>query len=578
MSLSYRSVSAVLVAVALLLVGCATTSPSDPATAPTTDSATEPVPAPVIDHPPLDTLDFTPERPPQAWFHMDADDDGYPGLSTHRVHTTLLTDRAPERTVTVAVIDSGTDIAHSELEAQIWTNPDEEPNTGEDNDGNGFVDDVHGWNFIGNPDGEHVDEDTYEVTRLYVEYRSFAESLDDDADLTPAQQDSLDYYETLREDFRAKRDDAEQRYENVRQAHQIVEQTLEFLRDYLEVDEVTPEHIAALADDTNPMAEQAYDVLTFFYDQGVTPQDIKDFYDRMHTQVNFGYDTSFDPRPIVGDDYTNWTETGYGNPDVHGPDPGHGTHVSGIIGAERDTSLTIDGIAPVVRIMPVRAVPNGDERDKDVANAIRYAADNGADIINMSFGKGYSPQKHVVDDAVRYADSLGVLMVHAAGNSAENNDASDNFPNPFYKEGHEEGDRATHWLEVGASSWSVDETLAANFSNYGAETVDVFAPGADIYSSTTGNDYRFNSGTSMAAPMVSGLAALLMAYYPDLDAETVRQIIKDSAVRYPDLEVERPNDDPDAPAELVPFSDLSITGGIVNAYRAVEMAEEHVNE
>ncbi|MES3629489.1 MAG: S8 family peptidase [Longimonas sp.] len=549
--------------------GCASTSPTAPS------DTTPPAPAPRLEVPipEPDTFAITPERPPHAWFHMDAEADGYPGLSTYRAHTTLLADRGPERTVTVAIIDSGVDTEHDELAPQIWRNEGEVADTGADDDGNGYVDDLHGWNFLGNADGENVDADTYEVTRLYRTYSDWVSSTDT-TDLSAAGRDSLDYYYRIQADFYSDRDEAQQRLQNVRQAHETVQQVLRYVRNYLDVEEVTPADVARLEDADDPGAQQSFEILTFFYDQGLTPNDIKDFYDRITTQVEYGYNPDFDPRPIVGDDYNDLSERYYGNSDVHGPDPGHGTHVAGIVGAARDTTLRIDGVAPAVRLMPIRAVPDGDEHDKDVANAIRYAADNGADIINMSFGKGYSPQKHAVDAAVRYADSLGVLMVHAAGNSASDNDEGDNFPTPFY----EDGDRATHWIEVGASGWTMDEELVASFSNYGATTVDVFAPGADIYSATTGNAYRFNSGTSMAAPMVSGVAALLMSYYPSLSAEDVRAIILESAVSYADHEVTLPNDNPDMPGTQVQFGSLSVTGGIVNAYRAVQMASERVDQ
>jgi subtilisin family serine protease len=226
----------------------------------------------------------------------------------------------------------------------------------------------------------------------------------------------------------------------------------------------------------------------------------------------------------------------------------------------------MDGIAPSVRIMPIRAVPDGDERDKDVANAIRYAVDNGAQIINMSFGKGYSPGKNLVDDAVKYAEARGVLMVHAAGNDGADLDEEGNFPNKYYQDGGE----SSLWIEVGASNWDEADELAASFSNYSGRKVDVFAPGVEIYSTVPDNDYQRNQGTSMAAPVVSGLAALVMAYYPQLTAAQVRQIILESATRFPSQQVVEPGDDGGRRA----FSELSVTGGIVNAYEALRRAEQ----
>ncbi len=253
-----------------------------------------------------------------------------------------------------------------------------------------------------------------------------------------------------------------------------------------------------------------------------------------------------------------------------GQDAKHGTHVAGIIGAVRGNGVGVDGIAPAVKFMMIRTVPDGDERDKDVANAIRYAVDNGAKIISMSFGKAYSPYKAAVDDPVRYADAKGVLMVHAAGNDGADLAKGKNFPTPAYLG----GGHPVNWLEVGASSWKGGDELAASFSNYGQNEVDVFAPGVDILSTVPGNQYERDSGTSMAAPVVSGLAALIMDYYPNLSASDVRKIIVASVSKY-DQTVNRPGDDKDK--VRVPFGTLSVSGGIVNAYNALKMAEEMSN-
>jgi subtilisin family serine protease len=279
--------------------------------------------------------------------------------------------------------------------------------------------------------------------------------------------------------------------------------------------------------------------------------------------MQYGLNPAYNARTIVGDDYSNTAQRGYGNLDVMGPDAKHGTHVAGIIGAVRDASAGVGGIAPSVKVMMVRAVPDGDERDKDIANAIRYAVDNGAKVINMSFGKAFSPQKAVVDSAVRYADSHGVLMVHAAGNDAENSDEKPSYPTPKYIG----GGRAENWIEVGASSWKSGDALVAPFSNYGKTLVDVFAPGVDILSTVPGG-YERDSGTSMAAPVVTGLAALLMDYFPNLSAAEVKRIILASAVRHSDQPVQKPG------GGAARFGDLSATGGVVNAYNAIKMAQE----
>jgi subtilisin family serine protease len=255
----------------------------------------------------------------------------------------------------------------------------------------------------------------------------------------------------------------------------------------------------------------------------------------------------------------------YGNTIVVGPDASHGTHVAGIVAAIRD-AVGATGIAQSVKIMTLRAVPDGDERDKDVANAIRYAADNGAHIINMSFGKAWSPYKHLVDEAVKYADSKGVLMIHAAGNDGDDMTQAASYPTPVYKD----GGRAVNWIEVGATSWRMRDSLVASFSNFGKGVVDVFAPGDDIYSTVPGGKFKKESGTSMASPVVAGVSALLMSYFPTLTAADVKRIVLESSTKLGDQVVIRPGEG----ETKVKFGELSTTGGIVNAFSAIKLAEE----
>jgi subtilisin family serine protease len=278
------------------------------------------------------------------------------------------------------------------------------------------------------------------------------------------------------------------------------------------------------------------------------------------SRANFYYNTSFNPRGVVGDNYADQNQRVYGNNDVIGPDSSHGTHVAGIIAADRENTLGINGVAIRVKIMAVRVVPDGDERDKDVANGIRYAVDNGAKIINMSFGKAYSPYKRVVDEAVRYAEAKGVLLVHAAGNSSLDLDQENNFPNRFLGARQQ----AANWLEIGASAFQKGPDLPATFSNYGKHSVDVFAPGVDILSTTPDNKYDTFSGTSMASPAAAGVAALLWSHDETLKLEELRALMVDTSRRYPRLSVKRPG-----VASPVLFSNLSINGSILDANSAV---------
>ena len=563
---------------ALLLIGCSSSQPTtrsatasaEPDTTTTRDTTARTASASSDSQAsaPADTTadasqPATLSEAPQDWFHLNREQARVPGLATRTAYETVLKNRTPRDTVTVAIIDSGVDVGHEDLTSTTWTNADEVPGNGTDDDNNGYVDDVNGWNFIGGDNGKNVNQDTYELTRIYVDLRDQFGDTDSSA-VAPKNRDAYRRFQEIKSTFQQKREQAQQELANVRKARDAVEFSEKVLTNHLETETLSREAIDTISTSKQEIS-RARDILLYFYRQNLSPQDIYDYYDHLKRKVEYNYNPDFNPRPIVGDDYSDKTERVYGNNDVAGPDPSHGTHVGGIVAAARNNGIGIDGVADAVRIMSIRAVPNGDERDKDVANAIRYAVDNGADVINMSFGKAYSPHKEVVDAAVQYADSLGVLMVHAAGNDGENVDSTSNYPTRRYLD----GGKANLWIEVGASSWKGEPNLAAPFSNYGDETVDVFAPGRAIYSTVPGNKYEQNDGTSMAAPMVSGVAALIMAYYPTLTPNQVRQIILETATSYETTEVTRPGS-----SKTVPFGQLSRTGGIVNAHAALKRAAE----
>ena len=535
-----------LVGLASLLAACVPQRTTDVTPLP----APGPVQAPLPPPPPV-------QAAPEGWHLLDVTTDGIAGIGAERAYRELLAGREPRRTVVIAVIDGGVDTAHADLRANLWVNPRETPGNGRDDDDNGYVDDVHGWNFIGGPDGRSVNYDTYEVTRLHVQCTDRLRS----GTLPAAERERC---AAISRDFEEKRASAMETAAQVRNIGDALDGAVRVLQRALRTDSVTEAAVRALRPGSGEVqhAQQLYLQLVA---NGITPEVVADARKDIVAQVEYGYNTSFNPRAIVGDDTTDLTQRRYGNRDVMGPDAMHGTHVGGISGAIRNNGIGADGVAKGVRIMSVRAVPNGDERDKDVANAIRYAVDNGAHIINMSFGKAYSPQKHLVDEAVKYADARGVLMIRAAGNDGGDVGQTPSYPVATY----DGGGRAQNWIEVGASSWKGGDSLVALFSNYGQREVDVFAPGEDIHSTVPGNAYRSVSGTSMAAPVVSGLAAMLMAYYPALTAADVKRIILQTARRYPDVQVVVPG----RPGVKAHFGTLSATGGIVDAVGAVQMAE-----
>lgn len=496
------------------------------------------------------------------WFNLDPSEDHILGISTEKAYRAFLKDKQ-STTITVAVIDSGIDIDHEDLAGKIWINEDEIPGNGKDDDNNGYIDDIHGWNFIGGKDGENVNHDTYELTRLYVKLNEKYDNQKRD-NLSKQDKKEYDFYLTIKEKYEAELSEIQEQYTWFTTLHTMYKKANKLMEAYFEVDEVPIDSLAIL-DSPDEKITQAGRILTYAYENDLNEAYFEEGEEYYRTSLEYGYNTDYNPRTIVGDDYNNVLEKFYGNNDVIGPFSRHGTHVAGIIAADRENELGIKGVANNVNIMVLRAVPDGDERDKDIANAIYYAVDNGAKIVNMSFGKAYSPYKNVVDDAVKYAEEKGVLIVHAAGNDSENIDEEDNYPSRQYSNSKK---KAKNWIEVGASSWKESAELTAKFSNYGKKTVDVFAPGVEIYSTTPNQTYESLDGTSMAAPVVTGLAALLMSYYPDLSVVEIKDIILQSVITFDKLQVYQPGS-----MKLTDFSDLSSTGGIVNAYEAVKLAD-----
>lgn len=558
MSFASRSLLLSSLAIAAACGAPSTVATSAPAPAPTPAPTQPTVAAPSMRAPAV-----TLAEPPRNWQLLDETADHIPGISAQRAMTELLAGKTPKRTVLVAIIDNGIDTSHADLRANLWTNPKEVGGNGKDDDGNGYADDVHGWNFIGGKNGDDVHFDTFEVTRQYARchHGAAADGAPPIADAAMCGQIDTDY-----NDQKSKIEKSVQTY---RQINTVLQQIVPMLKQAVAPDSLYAGSVRTLRA-TTPQLVQARQIYLELADQGATPGVIEDGLKSLEGQLKYGLNPDYNPRTIVGDHYTDPTERLYGNSDVMGQDAKHGTHVAGIIGAVRGNGIGVDGVAPAVKFMMIRAVPDGDERDKDIANGIRYAVDNGAQIISMSFGKPYSPYKSAVDDAVKYADAHGVLMVHAAGNDGADLSKGKNFPTPNYLG----GGRPQLWIEVGASSWKGGDSLAAPFSNFGKGEVDVFAPGVDILSTVPGNEYERDSGTSMAAPVVSGLAALIMDYYPNLTPADVRKIIIASVSPFRDQSVVRPGSETN---EHVPFGSLSVTGGIVNAYNAIKMAEDVSN-
>ena len=508
------------------------------------------------------------QNAPQDWQHRSPAE-GYPGVSTNNLYKRLPKDIVPD-TVIVAVIDGRVNYMHEDLKNVMWINKDEIPGNQIDDDKNGYVDDIYGWNFIGNAKGENVHYDNLEVARLYAKYKKQFEGVDP-SDLKKKDKETYELYEKIKKEVEEGRDKFAQNFQIYNVLHDAVVKIQEALKDK---EEITLEDLNSFSTDDLRM-QRITQVIAAQMEQGGTDfksfaEEIKEGYEYFKERYEYNFNPDYNARQYVDDNYEDKTERYYGNPDVKGPDAFHGTHVAGIIAAERNNGIGMDGVASVVKIMAIRTVPGGDERDKDVANAIYYAVKNGSRVINMSFGKGYSPYKEVVDAAVKYAAKKDVLLVHAAGNDGNDVNSTNNFPTDKYlKKGLFGPKHAPNWISVGAAHWEGDDKIAANFSNYSAEYVDVFAPGTEIYSTAPGNEYKNSQGTSMAAPVVAGVAAVIRAYFPDLTAAQVKEIIEESTDQNANMMVVKPGSN-----ERVPFSKLSKTAGTVNLESAIEKAAQ----
>jgi subtilisin family serine protease len=514
----------------------------------------------------------------KGWHLLDKEKDGVYGISLSNAYDFLRLKNLKSKPVLVAVIDSGVDTLQEDLVHIIWTNPGEIPGNGIDDDHNGYVDDIHGWNFIGGKDGSNVKDDSQEEGRVFYKYK---EQFDNKKIITDSMSaDTHDHYEMWMKAKKKIMGDGSDDGVDLLMLKRVVNACIKsdsLLQVAMSRKEYTGNDLDSFVT-SDIDARTAKSVLLYLFKENhimdmTNTTFITDFTeqaDREEKKMEIKETAPKNYRgDIVKDDENNIKDSIYGNNDIMASDPMHGTHVSGIIGAERDNNIGINGIADNVRIMMIRAVPNGDEHDKDIALAIRYAVNNGARVVNMSFGKNLSPQKSWVDDAVKYAESKGVLLIHAAGNDAENVDSVDNFPNPNYKNSRS---HAKNWITVGASSDPRAEesfkSYTASFSNYGKKEVDVFAPGTRIYSTLPGgNKYGNLDGTSMAAPVVTGVAALIMEYFPTLSPEEVKYCIEKSAFM-PVAKAKKPGTE----NEMVPLSDLSASGGILNAYGAVKLA------
>lgn len=510
------------------------------------------------------------------WHLKDKAKGGYQGIGLDEAYAFIKAKKLKGSNVIVAVLDSGIDTAHEDLKRIRWSNKKEIASNGKDDDNNGYVDDTNGWSFLGGKDGKNVEVDSYEGARVYHRFRSKYDGKEID-EKSLSKDDLYEYQMWKRAKVFVVGDESENPID-VNIMKRFLENVIkadEKLKKALGKEEYTGNDLEAYIPDNEENKKAKNAILPMLKGNNMLEMKNTEFVPGVKSEVEAEIRKSEakDKAPeayranVVGDDESDWNDKNYGSNDLMAGKEGsmHGTHVSGIIAADRINGKGIMGVADNVSIMTLRVVPDGDEHDKDIAYALRYAVDNGAKIVNMSFGKSFSPEKKWVDDAVEYAQKKGVLLIHAAGNDGKDLDNSNsyNFPNARLLNGK----IASNWIEVGASGDPKLGGLAANFSNYGKKNVDVFAPGVSIYSTLPGgNTYGDLGGTSMASPVVAGLASLIKSYFPKLTAEQIKSCIETTVTKI-STQVDRPGD-----AKKVSFATLSKTGGIVNALGAVQAA------
>jgi subtilisin family serine protease len=485
----------------------------------------------------------------QRWSHLDLSNDSIPGMSVDKAYAELLKDKKGT-TVIVGIVDSGVDIEHDDLKSVVWTNKKEIPGNGKDDDKNGYIDDINGWNFLG------------DITKENYEYERIAnnKNLVDEATFLKAKAASDKKFE----DAKAGKAQMEMAMTATRNADEV-------LQKHLGKSVYTADEVAKI-ESSDAEIKRSKAIIGQMLSYGMPIPDLLSEIKKQSDQMDVilsGPKSYTDYRKILGDNPEDLKDTKYGNNNVIGPDKNealHGTHVAGIVAQTRNNNIGGDGIANNVQILTARAVPDGDEYDKDIALAIRYAVDNGAKVINGSFGKAFSPHKQWVYDAIKYAEKKDVLIVHAAGNDAKDIDIEDNFPNDS---DDKKTEFASNVITVGALNYEYGAKVVADFSNFGQLNVDVFAPGVQIYATVPNNTFQFLQGTSMASPNVAGVAALIRSYYPKLSAKQVKRILMDSGNPITQDVIVGGDE-----SNQKPFTTLAVSGKMVNAYNALVMAEQ----
>lgn len=510
--------------------------------------------------------------PPKNWYALDLKTDGYFGVSLKQAYEFLKGKKS--NTVVVGIIDSGIDTLQKDLQGVLWINEKEVAGNGKDDDHNGYVDDVHGWNFLGGPGGKCDFTETQEEVREYNKLKGKYFTL---TEATAGYKKEYTYWLRVKTAYDSTMSKAGTEISQISPFMTAMVETSGIVRHalHLKADQTFTKADIENLKATNDTLQEVKNLWTLAFSDGVantTNVKVLNETNEYMTKLNNTINPDLEARKrVVGDDPDVLKDKPYGSNQLKFSDASHGTGVAGLVGAIRNNGYGIDGVADNVRLMAIKAVPIGDEYDKDEANAIHYAVDNGAKIINMSFGKLISPHKEWVDEAFKYAAAHDVLLVQASGNDNADMDVKPDYPNDTFADGS--ATDADNVINVGASAMKADENLASTFSNYGKKNVDLFAPGVKITTIDMDEETQTEDGTSFSAPIVSGIAALILEYYPDLSARQIKQAIMESATPLKGTMVLKPGT-----KDKVDFTTLCKTGGIVNAYRALEIASKMKGE
>lgn len=515
------------------------------------------------------------------WHFKDPATDSVYGIALNKAYQFLQSKQKKGKTVIVAILDSGIDTAHEDLRKTLWRNPREIPGNGIDDDKNGYVDDVYGWNFLGGKNGKNMLKASSEKARVFHRYKNkFGDIAIDTQHLTS--QDKYQYYwwKKTAEEMKGSPDE-ENQLRFITMTQRTLKKYDDFLRKDMKKEIYTIDDLEKFIPTSTPGRDAKLGFLTFLRiieaDNEVSNQQLMSELNRELEKMRADSAERTSPpndgrATIIQDDYFNPLDTLYGNNDVMADLEGamHGTHVAGLIGAVRNNGIGIDGVADQVQLMILRVVPDGDEYDKDIALAIRYAVNNGANIINMSFGKSYSPEKNWVDSAIIYAEDHDVLVVHSAGNESISLDEKIKFPNAHLQK---QNRKATNLITVGASSDRIfGPCLSASFTNYSGQQVDLFAPGVKIYSTQPGgNVYGKHDGTSFSGPIVAGIAALIRSYYPTLTAPEIISILNTTVTSLKGTSTCLPGSEKNS--GTIEWTALCKSAGIVNAFQAIQAAD-----